>query len=396
VDFRYSAAEEAFRAELQGWLTEHLPRHFAPSDLDDEQDPDTRFEKLLAWHRAMHAGGWVGIHWPREYGGRGASLLEQLVYAEEMGRANAPAPINPIAIMMVGPTLMQWGTEAQRRRYIPKMLAAEEIWCQGYSEPNAGSDLAALQTRAVEDGDEFVVDGQKVWTSLAHRADWCILLCRTDPTARKHLGISYLLVDMHSPGVTVRPLVQITGDAEFNEVFFDEVRVPKANLVGRLNEGWQVAMTTLMYERVGLGNVYQFDRLIRELIALAEERVLHGRPAIQDGYVRHRLAQLATEATALRYTQYRQVTRRIRGEPPGPEASVAKLFGTELNLRIASFASELLGPAGLVERRGTSPDATTKWLRRILAVRAFTIGGGTSEVQRNIIAERVLKLPRGN
>jgi alkylation response protein AidB-like acyl-CoA dehydrogenase len=395
VDFRYSAAEEAFRAELRAWLTEHLPRHFAPGDLDDEQDPDTRFEKLLAWHRAMHAGGWVGIHWPREYGGRGASLLEQLVYAEEMGRANAPAPINPIAIMMVGPTLMQWGTEAQRRRYIPKMLAAEEIWCQGYSEPNAGSDLAALQTRAVEDGDDFVVDGQKVWTSLAHRADWCILLCRTDPTARKHLGISYLLVDMHSPGVTVRPLVQITGDAEFNEVFFDEVRVPKANLVGRLNEGWQVAMTTLMYERVGLGNVYQFDRLIRELIALAEERVLHGRPAIEHGYVRQRLAQLATEATALRYTQYRQVTRRIRGEQPGPEASVAKLFGTELNLRIASFASELLGPAGLVERHGTGVDATTKWLRRILAVRAFTIGGGTSEVQRNIIAERVLKLPRG-
>ena len=191
----------------------------------------------------MHAGNWVGIHWPREYGGRGASLLRQLVYAEEMGRANAPAPINPIGIMMVGPTLMQWGTEAQKRRFIPKMLSADEIWCQGYSEPNAGSDLAALQTRAVADGDDYVVNGQKVWTSLAHRAHWCILLCRTDPSARKHLGISYLLVDMRSPGITVRPLVQITGDAEFNEVFFEDVRVPKENLVGRENEGWQVAMT---------------------------------------------------------------------------------------------------------------------------------------------------------
>ncbi|TMA71932.1 MAG: acyl-CoA dehydrogenase [Deltaproteobacteria bacterium] len=395
MDFRYSPEEETFRAELRAWLAEHLPRHFAPGELDEEQDPDARFEKLLAWHRAMHAGKWVGIHWPREYGGRGATLLQQLVYAEEMGRANAPAPINPIGIMMVGPTLMQWGTEAQKRRFIPTMLSAEEIWCQGYSEPNAGSDLAALQTRAVADGDDYVVNGQKVWTSLAHRAHWCILLCRTDPTARKHLGISYLLVDMRSPGITVRPLVQITGDAEFNEVFFEDVRVPKANLVGRENEGWQVAMTTLQFERVGLGAVYSFDRLIRELTTLARRRTLHGRPAIEDGYVRERLARLATEAAALRCTQYRQVTRRIRGEPPGPEASVAKLFGTELNLRIVELASELIGEAGLIDRRSGAGDETTKWLRRILAVRAFTIGGGTSEVQRNIIGERVLKLPRG-
>ncbi len=395
MDFRYSTEEEAFRAELRAWLTEHLPRHFAPGELDEEQDPDARFEKLLAWHRAMHAGGWVGIHWPREYGGRGATLMQQVVYAEEMGEAGAPAPINPIAIMMVGPTLMQWGSEEQKRRFIPTMLSAEEIWCQGYSEPNAGSDLASLQTRAVEEGDDFIVTGQKVWTSLAHRADWCILLCRTDPSAPKHLGISYLLVDMHSPGITVRPLVQITGDAEFNEVFFDAVRVPKANLVGRTNEGWQVAMTTLQHERVGLGNVYQFDRLIRELVTLAQRRTMNGRPAIDDPYVRQRLATLATDAAALRCTQYRQVTRRVRGEPPGPEASVAKLFGTELNLRIVDFASELLGPAGLIDRRSGVTDDTTKWLRRILAVRAFTIGGGTSEVQRNIIGERVLKLPRG-
>jgi len=296
---------------------------------------------------------------------------------------------------MVGPTLMQWGTEEQKRRFIPTMLSAEEIWCQGYSEPSAGSDLAALQTRAVLDGDDYVVNGQKVWTSLAHRAHWCILLARTDPAARKHLGISYLLVDMRSSGITVLPLVQITGDAEFNEVFFEDVRVPKANLVGRENEGWQVAMTTLQYERVGLGAVYSFERLIRELVKLAERRVLRGRPAIEDGWVRERLARLATEAAALRYTQYRQVTRRIRGEPPGPEASVAKLFGTELNLRIVELATELIGEAGLIDRRGGTGDETTKWLRRILAVRAFTIGGGTSEVQRNIIGERVLKLPRG-
>jgi len=395
VDFRYSAAEDAFRMELRVWLAEHLSRHFAPGELDEEQDPDIRFEKLLAWHRAMYAGGWVGIHWPRIYGGRGASLIEQLVYAEEMGLANAPPPINPIAIMMVGPTLMQWGTEAQKQRFIPKMLSAEEIWCQGYSEPNAGSDLASLQTRAVEDGDDFIVNGQKVWTSLAHRSHWCILLCRTDPNARKHLGISYLLVDMRSPGITVRPLAQITGDAEFNEVFFEDVRVPKANLVGRQNEGWQVATTTLAFERVGLGAVYQFDRLMRELVALARRRTLNGRRAIDDSYVRQRLAALAIDVAALRYTQYRQVTQRLRGEPPGPEASVAKLFGTELNLRMVSFASEILGPAGLIDRRSGRGDETAKWLRRVLAARAFTIGGGTSEVQRNIIGERVLKLPRG-
>jgi alkylation response protein AidB-like acyl-CoA dehydrogenase len=320
--------------------------------------------------------------------------MEQLVYAEEMGATGAPQPINPIAIMMVGPTLMQWGTEAQKQRFIPTMLSAEEIWCQGYSEPGAGSDLAALQTRAVEDGDDLVVNGQKVWTSLAHRAHWCILLCRTDPEARKHLGISYLLVDMRSPGITVRPLVQITGDAEFNEVFFDEVRVPKVNLVGKLHQGWQVAMTTLAFERVGLGNVYQFDRLIRELTTLARSRHIDGRPAIEHGFIRQRLAALAIEAQALRYTQYRHVTRRVRGEP-GPEASVAKLFGTELNLRIMRLASDLIGPEGFVERARGATDESSKWLRRILAARAFTIGGGTSEVQRNIIGERALRLPRG-
>jgi alkylation response protein AidB-like acyl-CoA dehydrogenase len=320
--------------------------------------------------------------------------MEQVVYAEEMGAAGAPPAINPIAIMMVGPTLMQWGTEAQKQRFIPTMLAADEIWCQGYSEPNAGSDLAALQTRAVEDGDHLVVTGQKVWTSLAHRAHWCILLCRTDPTAPKHLGISYLLVDMRSSGITIRPLVQMTGDAEFNEVFLDEVRVPKANLVGRLNQGWQVAMTTLGFERVGLGNVYQFDRLIRELVALASSRRIDGRPALAHDAIRQRLAQLAIEAQALRHTQYRHITRRARGEP-GPEASVAKLFGTELNLRIMRAALDLLGPEGLVERVQGSTDESTKWLRRILAARAFTIGGGTSEVQRNIIGERALGLPRG-
>jgi alkylation response protein AidB-like acyl-CoA dehydrogenase len=244
------------------------------------------------------------------------------------------------------------------------------------------------------DGDDLVVTGQKVWTSLAHRADWCILLCRTDPDARKHLGISYVLVDMRSPGITVRPLVQITGDAEFNEVFFDEVRVPMTNLVGKLHQGWQVAMTTLAFERVGLGNVYQFDRLIRELTSLARRCLLDGRPAIEHGAIRQRLAQLATEAQALRYTQYRHVTKRARGEP-GPEASVAKLFGTELNLRIMRLALDLLGPEGLVERARGATDESSKWLRRILAARAFTIGGGTSEVQRNIIGERALGLPRG-
>src|SRR5271170_2863108 len=247
MDFNFSAEDEAFRQELRSWLDANLPkgRHEEPHETFSDGDWTHR----LKWHRKMHAAGWVGVSWPKEYGGRGASLVQQVIYQQEIARANPPALVNGLGILLVGPTLIHWGTEEQKQRYVPKILSGEEIWCQGYSEPGAGSDVASLQTRAVEEGDYFVVNGQKVWTSDAHHADWCILLVRTDPNAPKHKGISYILVDMHSPGVTVRPLVQITGDSGFNEVFFEDVKVPRKNLIGEKNQGWHVAITTLMFER---------------------------------------------------------------------------------------------------------------------------------------------------
>ena len=331
----------------------------------------------------------------KEYGGRGASLTQQIIYNQEMGRANAPTLVNGLGIMLVGPTIMHWGTEEQKKRYVPKILSADEIWCQGYSEPGAGSDVASLQTRAVEEGDYFIVNGQKVWTSDAHHADWCILLVRTDPDAPKHKGISYVMVDMHSPGVTVRPLVQITGDANFNEVFFEDVKVPKANLLGEKNQGWQVAITTLMFERSGIGGGRDLMGQVAELVHLARSIRNNGRSAWDDSSVRQKISQFACEAQALKYTGYRQLTRRLKGLPPGPEGSVLKLGSSELNLRMNKYAMELLGPYSQMEFRSQFAVDKGKWSYRMLASRALTIAGGTSEIQHNIIGERVLGLPKG-
>ncbi|MEW6301776.1 MAG: acyl-CoA dehydrogenase family protein, partial [Thermodesulfobacteriota bacterium] len=252
MDFHFTPQEEAFRRELRAWLEANLPAEYDPEKFAWDTDTDERFRFQLEWQKRLHAGGWVGVHWPKEYGGRGATLVEQLIFHEEVERVQAPPPANVLGLLMAGPVIMHWGTEEQKRRYLPKILSGEEIWCEGLSEPGAGSDLASLQTRAEEDGDAFVVNGQKVWTSWAHRARFCQLFVRTDPEAPKHKGMACLLVDMKTPGITVRPLVQMTGDAEFNEVFFEDVRVPKANLVGGKDQGWQVLVTTLMFERSGL------------------------------------------------------------------------------------------------------------------------------------------------
>src|SRR5208337_4312943 len=334
MDFNFSPEDEAFRRQLRGWLEANVPRDRTEHPVDAiREEGDEAWQRRLQWHRKMHEGGWVGISWPKDYGGRGASLMQQIIYNEELARVRAPMLVNGLGIMLVGPTIIQWGTEEQKQRYVPKILSAEEIWCQGYSEPNAGSDIAALQTRAVEEGDYFIVNGQKVWTSEAHHADWCILLCRTDPDAPKHKGISYLLVDMHSPGVVVRPLVQITGDSNFNEVFFEDVKVPRKNLVGEKNQGWQVAITTLMFERAGIGGGRDFFAQVKELVALAKMVRRNGRTAWEDSSVRQKLAQFACEAEAFKYTGYRQLTRRLKGLPPGPEGSIMKLGTSELNVR---------------------------------------------------------------
>jgi len=394
MDFTYSPAEEKFRQEVRSWLDANLPEDLREGR-DEELALSERWERHRAWHKKLYEGGWVGIWWPKEYGGRGASVIEQVIFNEELARSGAPAGVNMNGITLLGPTLMHWGTEEQKQRFLPKILPAEEIWCQGYSEPGSGSDLASLQTRAVEDGDDFVVNGQKVWTSQAQHSDWCFLLVRTDPAAPKHQGISYILVDMHSPGVTVRPLVQITGDAEFNEVFFEDVRVPKKNLVGELNRGWMVAITTLMFERVATGGYFRFEKTLPQLIDLARRMELDGRPALEDTSVRQQLAQFAIEAEALKYNELRGLTRRLKGQPPGPEGSLSKITTTELNLRIANFAMELLGPYAILEKGSPFAIDRARWSHRMLGARAGTIAAGTNEIQRGIIGERVLGLPKG-
>jgi len=395
MDFNLSPEDEVFRHELRDWLDANLPENerIPPVDFMFEESAEL-WQRRLRWHQKMHAAGWVGISWPKEYGGRGASLIQQLIFAEEMSRARAPRLVNTMGIMMVGPTLIHWGTEEQKQRYVPKILSAEEIWCQGYSEPNSGSDVASLQTRAIEEGDYFIVNGSKVWTSDAQHADYCILLVRTDPSVPKHKGISYILVDMHSPGVTVRPLVQMTGASGFNQVFLEDVKVPKANIIGEKNRGWEVAITTLMFERSGVGENRDLAATVRELARLAKKTELDGRSAWENGSVRQRIAQFATEAAALKHTVARQLTRRLRGEQPGPEGSITKLFASELNLRMNNFAMELLGPYGQLDYQ--APDAIDegKWSVRMLGSRALTIAGGTSEIMRNIIGDRVLRLPR--
>jgi alkylation response protein AidB-like acyl-CoA dehydrogenase len=393
MDFNYSPADEAFRNELRTWLEAN--QRFAPAPrnmMAEESDDD--WNDRVRWHKQLNAGGWVAVNWPKEYGGRGATVMQRLIYREELQRLNLNEPFIGFGISLLGPTLMHWGNDEQKRRYLPSILKGEEIWCQGYSEPGSGSDLASLQTRAVEDGDYFVVNGQKVWTSMAQHADMIFLLVRTDPAAPKHKGISYLLVDMHSPGITVRPLVQMTGGRGFNEVFFEDVRVPKKNLVGEKNQGWQVAITTLMFERGGGGGEGVMSE-VTELAELARRLPRNGGKAWDDPGVRQKIAEFASDAMALKYTGYRQLTRQLKGLPPGPEGSMMKLCNTELAFRIALYAMELLGPYSQLEYGADFAIDKGKWSLRMLAARGPTIYAGTNQIQHNIIGERVLGLPKG-
>ena len=380
MDFEYTPEQNAFRKEVREWLRANLPPELCVDDAMDERIAGTRevFEKRRLWQAKVNDAGYAGLAWPKEYGGRAAPLMEQIIFDEEYSRARAPVLPGYSGLQLLGPTMMYWGSDEQKKYYIPRILSAEDIWCQGYSEPGAGSDLAGLQTRAADHGDYFIVNGQKVWTSDAHHADMCILLVRTDPTAPKHKGISYILVDMHSPGVTVRPLVQITGDANFNEVFFEDVKVPKKNLIGEKNQGWQVAITTLMFERSGIGGGRDMTSAVKELKSLAQSVRQNGATAWDNSDVRQKISQFACEASAIKYTGFRQITRRLKGLPPGPEGSVLKLAVSELNLRMNKFAMD----------KG-------KWSYRMLSSRALTIAGGTSEIQHSIIGERVMGLPKG-
>jgi alkylation response protein AidB-like acyl-CoA dehydrogenase len=388
MDLSYTPAEERFRGELRAWLAAN-PAGDAPERLDDWVAYGKR------WQRTLYEAGWCGVHWPRQYGGRGASLIEQIIFQEEMARARTPLLINLAGLTMGGPVLIAHGTDAQKRRHLRAILSADEIWCQGFSEPNAGSDLAALKTRAVLDGDSFIVDGQKVWTSFARYADWCMLLVRTDPDAPKHKGITFLLVDMHSPGITVRPLRQISGEEDFNEVFFEEVRVPRANVVGEINAGWDIAITTLMHERQTL----TFSRQLQSRVALNDLLSLARRhpaaaPAARQPLLRQRLAAAYIDSEAMKYTALRNLTKALRGGVPGPEGSIEKLFWSEMYQRLLETAVELEGPYGQLLKGSPHTLDDGVWPHLLLYSRGRTIAAGSSEIQRNIIAERVLGLPR--
>jgi alkylation response protein AidB-like acyl-CoA dehydrogenase len=362
VDLRDSPDEAAFREGVRAWLEENLPA-------GDQRE----------WSRKIYDAGYAGLTWPEEYGGQAAPYSHQAIVFEEFARAEAPPHVGVIGLGMAGPTIMAHGTEEQKRRYLPKILSAEEIWCQGFSEPDAGSDLSAVRTSIQEQDGHFVVSGQKVWSSFAHMADFCILVGRSDPDSERHAGLTYVIVDMRAPGVEVRPLRQITGESEFNEIFFEGVEVPRENLLGEIGGGWQVAMTTLLHERGTLGFALAgvLETQVRKLVSLTKTR------GADDPIIRDRVAREWIELQALKFTNYRSLTTLMQTGIPGPEGSGSKLHWSEQNQRLTKLAMEILGG-----------EDDGYWGHQQLRSRGNTIEAGTSEILRNIIAERVLGLPR--
>ncbi len=393
MDFTFTPEQETFRHELRSWLASHVPpdserlRHLQPQ----ASPADLRF--LKDWQKTVYKGGWAGISWPKEYGGRGASLVERMIFDEEMAAHKAPGLMNVLGLEIVGPTIITHGSQAQKQRYLANILSGEEVWSQGYSEPSSGSDLGSLQTQAEEEGDAFVVNGQKVWTSLANYADWCLLLVRTNPNAPKHQGLSALLVDMKSPGISIRPLRTMTGESEFNELFLEDVRVPKAQLLGEKDHGWQVIITSLMFERQGLGFYFTFamQRACRDLQHTVQGEARYGEPLRDSPTVRQRMAQAYIDSEVLKLNNYRALTTLLRGAPPGAEGSIAKLHWAESNQRLQELAVDIQGPYAQISNEGNR----AYWQYGFIRSKANTIEGGTSEILRNIIAERVLEMPKG-
>ncbi len=395
MDLRLTPEQEQFRASVRRWLRENLPAGWGTPAY---QPPATAEEQVAFarwWQRKLYEGGWAGLTWPREYGGRGASLVEQLLYNEEYARAAAPDILClKIGLSLVGPTLIACGSEWQKEFFLPRILTGEHIWCQGFSEPNAGSDLAAVRTRAERQGDTFRVTGQKIWTSVARYADFCMLVARTRFDGPKHRGLTFFLVDMRSPGITVRPLREMTGEAWFNEVFFDGVEVGADHVVGEVDGGWEVILTTLGHERAGTTPHVRLQAEVQRLARLAQATARFGQPAACDPVIRQKVAQSWIETTILRYTAYRNVTQMARRGVPGPEGSILKLFWSELEQRLKDTAFEILGPSGLLERDDPRTVEKGFWAHELLWSRSATIYAGTSEIQRNILAQRILGLPR--
>jgi alkylation response protein AidB-like acyl-CoA dehydrogenase len=380
MDLTYTPEEEAFRKTVAAWIAANAPK----------PEERTNLETLRQWQRRLAAGGYLGAGWPAEYGGARLSAMQQAILNEELARANAPGPINAMAIWWVGPAIIRYGTEAQKKRFLAPILAADEIWATGYSEPGSGSDMAAAKCRAERDGDFYVVNGQKVWTTLAHISDWYFILVRTSTEGKKWAGLSLLLIDMKSPGVEVRPIRQITGDAEFNEVFLHDVRVPVENRLGAEGQGWEIVTSALVNERTGIAGSVRFDQSLERIVTLARRRGCAGDPLW-----RQRLADLAVKARVTKSFGLRAMTDQLHGRINPHMSAAMKLFTTELVQRFSETGADLLGPYGaLWEGSGRTPD-NGRWAYQFLYDRSMTIAGGTSEVQRNIVAQRVLGLPRG-
>ncbi|HVV12687.1 acyl-CoA dehydrogenase family protein [Amycolatopsis sp.] len=385
-----ASEDREFREEVRTWLTENVPTEPQPVDIQEMREFD------LDWQRRQYEGGWAGIAWPAEYGGRGMTLTQQLIWYEEYALANGPhAGVNFVGLNHGGPTLIARGDDAQKSFHLPRILRGEAVWCQGFSEPEAGSDLASLRTRAVVDGDELVVTGQKIWTSYADAADYQELLVRTDSTGSKHQGITWVIADMRSPGIEIRPLRTPARDRHFAEVFYDDVRIPLSNVVGEPGQGWSVAMSTLGFERGAgfMADQLSLHRQLEDLIELAG--TVPGpdgrRPAVRDDEIARRLADARAEIAALRAMTYAAVSRNARRATPGPEGSIVKLYFAEVRQSLSRLTMDVLGPRGLTFVHRHEPDGQTGAYLYSLAA---SIGGGTSEIQRTIIGERVLGLPR--
>ncbi|HEY2651585.1 MAG TPA: acyl-CoA dehydrogenase family protein [Solirubrobacteraceae bacterium] len=377
MDLTFTEQETAFRDELRAWLADNHPGEMPPNE-EDAYGWRRDFQRRLA------DGGWAAVHWPAEFGGRGASLTQSAIFFEELASARAPLPANVLGLLLAGPTIMIWGTDEQKERLLAPIVTAEEIWCQGFSEPEAGSDLAALKTRAVKDDGGWRITGQKVWTSGAQYSKWCMLVARTDTEAPKHKGLTYFLMDMEQEAVQVRPLRQITGEAEFNELFIEEARVPDENVLGGVGNGWKVALTTLMNERAGLAFFLQvrLRQVLDEVFAQAAQRGLLDDPVVAD-----RLGELHLKAEVLRLTAYRGLTAVQRYGQPGPEGSLTKWMWSETNQQLTQLAADLIGPRALA--------GGGSWSYELMRARGNTIEGGTTEILKNIVAERVLGLPKG-
>lgn len=394
MELRFSSAEEAFREEVRAWIGEHLPDDWKVSNPCNDRDTRDRIDQ--EWDRLLYEKGWAMISWPRQYGGMDASLAQQLIFFEEMAKADAPKGLWQ-GKGLVGPTILAYGTEEQKQRFIPPILRGDVVWCQGWSEPNAGSDLPNMKTRGRVDGDHLVVSGQKIWSTWAHIADWCFALVRTSNTTPGHKGLTYVLIDMKTPGVTVRPIRQITRDRDFGEIFFDEARIPLHNVVGEIDKGWYAAMTTLADERTSA----YFDlplrhrRILDQVAELAKTTLRNGRPMSQDPIVRQKLAQCRIEIDAFRYAVLRTVSAKMRGEEPGAESWMLKVYWTEVLQRLTTTALGILGPYSQLLKGSERAIDQGYWPYFYLWMRSETIAGGTSDINRNTLAERILGMPRG-